>query len=344
MTTFQLEVAILVVIGGGLTLYWLLGGADFGGGVWDLMAIGPMRERERALISDAIGPVWEANHVWLIFVVTGLLAAFPAAFASLGFALYVPFSIAIAGIVFRGAAFAFRSWGDRGSAWQRTWTRVFGVASIVTPLALGAAAGAIASGRIRVAGSTVVAPLWGSWTGPLSIVTGMLALASCAFLAASYLTVEATQRDDRVMEEVFRRRALVSGAVSGVVAMLGLLVTRNVSPQLWHGMLTRAWPFAVLSAVGGVASLWTVARRRYHVARVAAAVAVASVVAGWGVAQWPYLIVPDMTVADAAAPANALRPIAFGYAIGIMLVAPSLFLLFRVFKGSGSGSGTPSYH
>jgi len=214
------------------------------------------------------------------------------------------------------------------------------VASIVTPLALGAAAGAVASGRIRIAGSTVVAPLWGSWTGPLSIVTGLLALASCAFLAASYLTVEATQRDDQVMEEVFRRRALVSGAVSGVLATLGLVVTRSVSPQLWHGMLTRAWPFAVLSAVGGIASLWTVARRRYRLARVGAAVAVASVVAGWGVAQWPYLIVPDMTVADAAAPANALRPLAIGFAIGGLLLAPSLFVLFRVFKGSGA----PSYH
>ncbi len=313
MTTFQLEVVILIAIGGGLTLYWLLGGADFGGGVWDLLAIGSVGERERALISDAIGPVWEANHVWLIFVITGLLAAFPSAFASLGFALYVPFSIAIAGIVFRGAAFAFRSWGDRGSAWQRTWTRVFGVASIVTPLALGAAAGAVASGRIRVAGSTVVASLWGSWTGPLSIVTGLLALASCAFLAASYLTVEAMQRDDLVMEEVFRRRALVSGAVSGFMAMLGLVVTRSVSPQLWHGMITRAWPFAVASAVCGT---------------------------GWGVAQWPYLIVPDMTVADAAAPANALRPLAVGFAVGILLLAPSLFVLFRVFKGSGA----PSYH
>ena len=331
MTTFQLEVVILVAIGGGLTLYWLLGGADFGGGVWDLLAIGPLRERERALISDAIGPVWEANHVWLIFVVTGLLAAFPSAFASLGFALYVPFSIAIGGIVFRGAAFAFRSWGDRGSAWQRTWTRVFGVASIVTPLALGAAAGAVASGRIRVAGSTVVAPLWGSWTGPLSIVTGLLALASCAFLAASYLTVEAMQRNDHVMEEVFRHRALFSGGVSGVVATLGLVVTRSVSPQLWHGML---------SAVGGIASLWAVMRRRYRFARVGAAVAVASVVTGWGVAQWPYLIVPDLTVADAAAPANALRPLAVGFAVGSLLLAPSLLVLFRVFKGSRA----PSYH
>ena len=139
------------------------------------------------------------------------------------------------------------------------------------------------------------------------------------------------------MEEVFRRRALVSGAVSGVVAMLGLLVTRDVSPQLWHGHAQHEpGRSPLLSAVGGVASLWTVARRRYRLARVAAAVAVASVVAGWGVAQWPYLIVPDMTVADAAAPANALRPIAVGFAIGGALVAPSLFLLFRVFKGSGA--------
>ncbi len=231
MTTFQLEVVILVTIGGGLTLYWLLGGADFGGGVWDLLAIGPLRERERALISDAIGPVWEANHVWLIFVVTGLLAAFPSAFASLGFALYVPFSIAIGGIVFRGAAFAFRSWGDRGSTWQRTWTRVFGVASIVTPLALGAAAGAVASGRIRVAASTVVAPLWGSWTGPLSIVTGLLALASCAFLAASYLTVEATQRDDHVMEEVFRRRRVTAAVARDAHTSVAL---RSAVGRGWH--------------------------------------------------------------------------------------------------------------
>jgi cytochrome d ubiquinol oxidase subunit II len=339
MTTFQLEVAILVAIGGGLTLYWLLGGADFGGGVWDLLAIGPIRERERALISEAIGPVWEANHVWLIFVVTGLLAAFPPAFASLGFALYVPFSIAIAGIVFRGAAFAFRSWGDRGSPWQRTWTRVFGVASIVTPLALGAAAGAIASGRIHVEGTTVVASLWGSWTGPVSIVTALLALASCAFLAASYLTVEATQRDDRVMEEVFRRRALVSGVVSGGLALLGLVVVRSDAPELWHGMLVRAWPLAVTSALGGIAALWAVTWRRYRLARVAAALAVASVVAGWGLAQWPYMIVPDMTVREAAAPPNALRPIAIGFLIGSLLLAPSLLVLFRVFKGSGP----PSY-
>ena len=342
MTSFQLEVAILIAIGGGLTLYWLLGGADFGGGVWDLLAVGPLGEPQRALISEAIGPVWEANHVWLIFVLTGLLAAFPPAFASLAFALYIPFSIAIAGIVFRGAAFAFRSWGDRGSRWQFVWTRVFGVASIVTPLAFGAAAGAIASGRITVNGTTVEASLWGAWTGPLSIVTAVLALASCAFLAASYLTVEARSRADRAMEEAFRRRALASGVVAGAVAALGLLVVRSEAPELWHGMLSRAWPFVVVSAIGGILALGSVARRRYGLARAGAVVAVVGVVAGWGVAQWPYLIVPDVTASEAAAPASALRPLVIGFAIGSVLLAPSLFVLFRVFKAGGDGQGGAS--
>ncbi len=150
MSATALEVTVLLAIGVGLTLYVLLGGADFGGGVWDLLARGPERDRERSLISSAIGPVWEANHVWLIFVVTVLFAAFPPAFAALSIALYVPFGIAIAGIVMRGAAFAFRAYGEPDTGWQRAWTRVFGIASLVTPFVLGMCAAAIASGRIRI--------------------------------------------------------------------------------------------------------------------------------------------------------------------------------------------------
>ena len=179
MSDTGLQVAMLLAIGAGMTLYVLLGGADFGGGVWDLLARGPARDRERSLISKAIGPVWEANHVWLIFVVTVLFAAFPAAFAALGVALYVPFGIAIAGIVMRGAAFAFRSYGEPDTGWQRAWTRVFGIASLVTPFVLGMCAAAIASGRIRIVGDTVHATLVGSWTGPLSWVAGLLSLAMC---------------------------------------------------------------------------------------------------------------------------------------------------------------------
>jgi cytochrome d ubiquinol oxidase subunit II len=331
-----LQVATLGMVGAGLTLYVLLGGADFGGGVWDLFASGRLRERERALISEAIAPVWEANHVWLIFVLVGLLAAFPPVFGALGVALYLPFTLGMLGIVFRGAAFVFRSHAEGASGWERVWTRVFGVASLVTPFVLGAAGASIATGRIRVRGEQVDAGMVSAWLGPLSLVAGALMLAMCAYLAATYLTVEALSRDDRELEELFRRRAVLAGVVAGGLAALGLVVVRADAPVLWSGMLSDGWPFVLLSAAGGLGSLLAMLRRRYRVARLAAAVAVGSVLWGWGAAQWPYLIVPDVTVAEAAAPVAALRAVAIGFAIGGALLAPSLWFLLRVFKASRS--------
>jgi cytochrome d ubiquinol oxidase subunit II len=345
MNGTQLQVVLLVAMGIGLTLYVLLGGADFGGGVWDLLARGPRHQDERDLISRAIGPVWEANHVWLIFVVTALFAAFPQAFADLGVALYLPFGIALAGIVFRGAAFAFRAHGDPDAAWARTWSRVFGVASMVTPVVLGMSAAAIASGRINVAGGHVTNGLFDAWTGPLSWAAGAMALVICSYLAATYLTVEAEQRGDDHLHELFRSRAIASGLAAGVLCGVGLLAVRADAPYLWHGMVHRGWPFVVLSGLGGLVSLGATIRRRPALARAGAAVAVASVVAGWGVAQWPYLIVEDVKAADVAAPIGSLRAITVGYAIGAALLVPSLYLLLHVFKGasneepSGSGDG-----
>jgi cytochrome bd ubiquinol oxidase subunit II len=326
------EAAILGIVWIGLTLYVLLGGADFGGGVWDLLASGSRAEEQRRLIAAAIGPVWEANHVWLIFVLTGLLSAFPSVFADLSIALYLPFSLALIGIVLRGSAFAFRSHGEPESAWQRSWTRVFGVASLVTPFVLGAAAASIAGGRIRVVDGNVRADLVGSWTGLLSLFAGLFAVAICAYLAATYLTVEAVQRDERELERDFRGRALVTGVVAGALAAIGLVLVRAEAPVLWEGMLDVGLAFAVVSALGGIVSLAAVWRRRYRVARAGAVVAVASVLFGWGVSQWPYLIVPDVTVADAAAPEATLRVVTIGFAIGGALLAPSLYLLFRIFK------------
>ncbi|MEA2557950.1 MAG: cytochrome bd ubiquinol oxidase subunit [Actinomycetota bacterium] len=342
MTSTQLEVVLLGAMGVGLTLYVLLGGADFGGGVWDLLARGPRHQDERDLISHAIGPVWEANHVWLIFVVTALFAAFPQAFADLGVALYLPFGIALAGIVFRGAAFAFRAHGDPGAAWGKSWSRVFGVASLVTPVVLGMSAAAIASGRINVAGGAVTNGLLDAWTGPLSWAAGALALVICAYLAATYLTVEAEQQGDEHLRELFRSRAIASGVAAGVLAGVGLVATSADAPHLWHGMLHRGWPFVLLSGVGGVVSLAATVRRHPKLARAGAALAVASVVGGWGVAQWPYLIVPDVKASDVAAPIGSLRAITVGYTIGALLVAPSLFLLLRVFKGSRSSPDRPA--
>jgi cytochrome d ubiquinol oxidase subunit II len=328
----SLEATILGIVWVGLTLYVLLGGADFGGGVWDLFASGERAQEQRDLISAAIGPVWEANHVWLIFVLTGLLSAFPVVFADLSIALYLPFSLALIGIVLRGSAFAFRSHGQPDSAWQRTWTRIFGIASLVTPFVLGAAAASIASGRIRVVEGEVRAGLVSSWTSVLSLFGGLFALTICAYLAATYLTVEAVQRREAELERDFRGRSLVAGVLAGALAAAGLVLVRAEAPVLWEGMRDAGLLFAAVSAIAGLGSLFFVWSRRYRLARAGAVVAVASVLFGWGVAQWPYLIVPDVTVTDAAAPDATLRVVIIGFALGGAVLAPSLFLLFRIFK------------
>jgi cytochrome bd ubiquinol oxidase subunit II len=270
--------------------------------------------------------------VWLIFVLTGLLSAFPAVFADLSIALYLPFSLALIGIVLRGSAFAFRAHGEPDSPWQRSWTRIFGIASLVTPFVLGAAAASIASGRIRVVDGEVRAGLVSSWTSLLSLFGGLFAVTICAYLAATYLTVEAVQRGERELERDFRARALAAGVVAGVLAGAGLVLVSVDAPILWEGMRHAGLAFAAVSAVAGVASLTAVWTRRYRIGRVAAIVAVASVLFGWGVAQWPYLIVPDVTVTDAAAPDATLRVVIVGFSVGGALLAPSLYLLFRIFK------------
>jgi len=264
--------------------------------------------------------------------VTGLFAAFPRAFEVLSVALYLPFSIALAGIVLRGAAFAFRSYAEPHSGWQRTWTHIFGVASLVSPLALGAAGGAIAAGRIRIRAGVIEAGVVSSWATWLPAITAILALAVCAYLAASYLTVEAVAVGDVELAEEFRARALASGVAAGAFAATGLIVARAEAPVLSHGMLHRGLPFVVLSAVGGVISLVAMAARRYRLARVASATAVAAVLGGWGAAQWPLMIVPDLSVANAAGPHATLRAVFTGLVLGGAMLVPSLALLFRVFK------------
>ncbi|MEX2203653.1 MAG: cytochrome d ubiquinol oxidase subunit II [Actinomycetota bacterium] len=334
------EIYVLGVLWLGLTLYLLLGGADFGGGVWDLLAAGPRRGRQRALISEAIAPVWEANHVWLIFVLTGLLAAFPSVFADLSVALYLPFSLVLVGIVFRGAAFAFRAHGDPESGWERTWTPIFGIASLVSPFLLGASAASIASGRIRVRDGAVEAGLVSAWTSPLSLFAGLFAVAICAYLAATYLIVEAQVRGDPELARDFRTRAIGSGVVAGILAAIGLFVVRDQAPILWQGMTERGIPFVALSAMGGLGSIVAIAAGAGRVARVAAAAATGAVLWAWGAAQWPYLVVPDVTAEAAAAPEATVRVVAIGFTVGGALLAPSLFLLFHVFKTSERAAET----
>ena len=315
-----------------LITYAVLGGADFGGGVWDLLARGPRAEAQRTAIASAMGPVWEANHVWLIFVIVLLFTAFPVAYAVLSVAFFVPFHLVLLGIVLRGAAFVFRAHGRRAAAVPLDWGRVFGMASAFTPFLLGACLGAASTGTIRTAGGAMaLSPEAGwAWLAPFPLATGGLALALCAYLAATYLTLEA----EGELREDFRRRALAVWLVAGVLSVGTLVLAASGAPRLWQGLVgLPAGPLVALGSLLAQASALALWRRRFGLARALAIGQVVLLLAGWGLAQWPYVVYPDVSLAAAAAPIPTLRAVLVTLPFGLGLLLPSLWLLFAVFKG-----------
>ncbi len=314
-----------------LNAYVVLGGADFGGGVWDLLATGPRRRRQRALIADAIGPIWEANHVWLILVVVLLFTCFPSMFTRLSVALHIPLTLMLIGIVLRGSAFTFRSYDSQRDDVQRRWGAIFAGASIVTPVLLGVGVGTIAAGRVPPAPSGTftdgyVAP----WLAPFPLSVGLLTLVLFAFLAAVYLTLETA---DPELQEDFRRRAIGSGVAAFGAAALSLALAYREAPLVWQ-LLGARWAAVLhlvtaVAAIGALSALWT---RRWRLARAAAVVQVSCIVWGWGFAQYPYLLPRDLSYAEAAAPAITLKLVLAALALGALVLIPSLYYLFRVFK------------
>jgi cytochrome bd ubiquinol oxidase subunit II len=318
--------ALLALMWIGVTAYALSGGADFGAGFWDLLAGGPQRgSAQRKLIEHAIGPVWEANHVWLIFVLVVLWTGFPEAFAAIASSLYVPLTLVAVGVILRGAGFAFRK-AVTGVALERLFGATFAASSVITPFFLGTVAGAVASGRVP-AGIAAAHPVR-SFVNPTSLLGGALAVVVCAYLAAVYLTGDARRAGDDPLVEAFRRRALASGAVAGAVVIGGIGVLHGDAPELFHGLTRRGLPLVVLSAVAGLVSLGCVAQRRFLAGRVAAAVAVTAVLWGWAAGQYPDLLTGELTIRQAAADPVTLRATLLSLAVGALLVVPGLVALF----------------
>ena len=328
--TPALLLAVAIVVA--LNAYVLLGGADFGGGVWDSLATGSRRDRQRELIAHALSPVWEANHVWLILVVVLLFSCFPAAFSRLMIALHLPLTLILLGIVLRGSAFTFRSYGGDDEPAQRRWGRVFSSASVVTPLLLGVSVGAIAAGRVRVpAGQNFVADYISPWLTLFSASVGAFTLLLFAYLAAVYLTVEA---DDTELRDDFRRRAIGAALGLFVTAFTTLLLAWREAPLVWRGLVLtpRALPVHLLTGISATLALWALWRRRYRLARGAAVVQVSLILWGWALAQYPWMLPPTLSIKDAAAPAITLRLTLYALAAGAVVLFPSLWYLFRVFK------------
>lgn len=324
----------------GLMAYAVLAGADFGGGVWDLFATGPRRRMQRQAIAHAMGPVWEANHVWMIFVIVVLFTCFPRGFAALGIALFVPFHLALVGIMLRGAAFVFRGYDERAAARERRksgqratlWGAVFGVASIIAPFLLGAAFGAITAGVIRVRGDGQVSfihdhPL--PWLNVYSIACGLLALSTCAYLAAVYLVVET----DGDVREDFRSRAIIAGTVTAALAVAVLVLAHSQASWFFRRLTSpQAWPILAVGLLLFAASAWAVFTRRYRASRVFAAGEIVVLLGGWGVSYQPYLLYPDVTLVGVMAPPATIKFLLATLPFGAAILVPSLWLLIKVFK------------
>jgi cytochrome d ubiquinol oxidase subunit II len=328
MSAAQVLATVMMV---SLTLYVLLGGADFGGGVWDLLASGPRKAEQRALIESALGPIWEANHVWLILVVVLLFSAFPPAFAALSIALHVPLTLFLMGVVFRGSAFTFRSYETRGDRQQKRWGLVFSLASVVSPILLGMVVGAIASGDIRFVGGVVDSGFFATWLGVFPLTVGLFALSLFAFLAATYLAHEAPTAE---LADDFRRRALTGAVAVGVFALLAFALSFRGAPRICAGLTERpfTWPLHGATAAAASSAFWALYRRRFGIARFAAAAQAVLILFGWAASQYPYLVVPDVTLSGASANPQTQSLLIGALAAGSVLLFPSLFLLYRVFK------------
>jgi len=311
-----------------LVLYALLGGADFGGGIWDLLASGPRRKAQRELVEHAIGPIWEANHVWLILVVVVLFTGFPAAFAAICIALFVPLVLLLLGIVLRGAAFTFRTYDVTADRVQARWGLVFSGSSVLAPVVLGVIVGALASGRLRVAADGAE-PF--AWVAPFPLSVGVFAAALFAYLAATYLAVEA----EGPLREDFRRRAIGAGLVVFLCAALSGALSSREAPLVFEGLTRRPWsvPFHLATGAAALAAFALLATGRVRAARAAAAAQVVLVVVGWGASQYPYVVVPELTLASASGPRATQVALLWALAGGALLLFPSLYVLFRVFKG-----------
>jgi cytochrome bd ubiquinol oxidase subunit II len=313
----------------GITAYAVLGSADFGAGFWDLTAGGAERGgRIRGMVQRSMSPVWEANHVWLIFVLVIAWTAFPTAFGSLFSTLYIPLFLAAIGIIFRGAAFAFR--GQAATIKEaRFLGAMFALASVLIPFFLGAALGGIASGRVEV-GNAAGDPV-SSWLNPTSVLVGVIAVLSGAYLAAVFLAGDSRRAEQPDLVRAFRARALATGIVTGAVALGGLLVLRDDARDLYDGLTSGGGlAMVILSGAAGVVTLALVWGERYGLARVTSALAVACIVVGWALAQDPYVLPPELTLDEAAASDATLSAVVIAVGLGMLILAPSLWFLYHL--------------
>lgn len=324
-----------------LAVYVLTGGADFGGGVLDALASGPRKSEQRRAIARAIGPIWEANHVWLILVIVLLFTCFPKGFALISIALHWPLTLLLIGVVLRGTAFVFRTYDSRRDTVQARWSRIFSGSSIAAPLMLGISTGAVASGAITVdADGTYTGGYFAPWLGLFPLATGLFTLSLFTLLAAIYLLVDV---EEGPLREDFRTRALWAWGAVFVTAWLTVLAGWETAPLVVQGLVGHPFAMAMqgITALLGLSLGLSIHRRRYQLARGLGVLQVLALLGGWGANQWPWLVVGALKVEDAAAAENILWGTLGVLAVGAPGLIAAYIWMIRVFRREGI-TGAPS--
>jgi cytochrome d ubiquinol oxidase subunit II len=319
-----MSTAAAVILWVGATFYAIFGGADFGGGFWDLIAGDAEKgERPRATIQRSLTPVWEANHVWLIFILVVLWTGFPQAFSAIFSTLYVPLTLAVLGIVLRGSGFAFRS-SVEGLRARRAAGAAFALSSVITPFFMGAVVGAIAVGNVPAQGN---GDAFSTWLAPAPLFIGVMFVATSAYLAAVFLVGDARRAEDHEMERYFEKRALAAGVVAGIFAVVGLIALHSEGPYVYDRLVHEGLPLIIVSALCGIGMLLVLLLGGRLLLRPLAAGAVIAVIWGWFVAQFPYLLPTSLTISHGAAPDPTLGAIFIVFAIACVVVLPALAIL-----------------
>ena len=312
-------------------------GADFGAGVWDLLSWGSSAKTQRAAIIEAIKPIWEGNEIWSVFLVTGLFSAFPVVFSTLSVALFYPITLALLGLVMRGAGFIyyehFSEHFSREGAKRGPWGPVFSLTSLATPFFFGAVAAAVASGEIHYRDGHIMASYITPWLTPFAVFCGLFAIGICSVLAAVYMTVQGLLHKQDEIIRAFRWRALASGAVTALLGAIAAALASRDAPYVWHGLTTRALPFALAGVLIGALTAAALLLNHYRTARLLVGGEVLMILLAWGIAQFPYFIVPDLSVESTASPPQVQLTVLITALLGLAFVLPAYFFLLHVFEG-----------
>jgi cytochrome bd ubiquinol oxidase subunit II len=324
----QMLAAIIVA---SLALYAISGGADYGAGVWDLLSSGPSKGQQKELIANAIRPIWEANHVWIIFVFVLSFSGFPKAFATIMVALFIPILVALLGIVLRGSSFVFRAYSTTDSRMQRTWAYVFSSASCFTPFFLGVVLGSLSTGQVAVVNDVSLNGYVLNWLNPFPIAVGTFTLVLFAYLAATYLTVEAPTEQ---LRGSFRNRAIGAGVINGCLQVLAFVLAARYARSFRDGLLHNASArgAAIAAAIALIAGVAALHRDRIRLARMMAVAHATAIAIGWAAAQYPYIVRPNITIFNSISSDITVRYVVLASLSGAFVLFPSLGLLLRIFE------------